>query len=48
MLAGVGYGRSVLVDVYAGRLSGLKEKLVYIFKLVADMVREFVYANHIP
>ena len=31
-----------LVDIYVGRLSGLKYKLVCCFELVPDMFREFV------
>ena len=29
----------VLVDIYAGRLFGLEDKLVYCFKLATDVVR---------
>jgi hypothetical protein len=32
-----------LLDANTGNLSGLKYKLVCHFKLVADMVREFMY-----
>ena len=42
----------VLADVYAGRLPGLKDKLICHFKLAADMVRtgvrEFVYDTDRP
>ena len=33
----------ILADFYAGGLSGLKDKSVHHFKLMADVVKEFVY-----
>lgn len=37
---GYGEARLVLADPYAERLSGLKDKLVFSFKLAAYMVRD--------
>jgi hypothetical protein len=43
MIAGAGSEEEevgwVLVDVYTGRLPGLEDKLVCLFKLVVNMVR---------
>ena len=38
----VGGGQVTLPDVDTGRMLGLKYKLIYHFKLAADMIREFV------